>query len=905
MSQERKTSRSSFKHALFIPDPSRRMHYLHPQKLGSITQHFETFQAWLATSATKELRASSLALACLIAYEGIASDGELQAAYGACLQACRFDTAVRLDWKVGKRLDARNLSPWTTLALARVKEWEPFVVAREHLVGVLDAHALTNGVASSSDQTWEHLLMMARGWLQVHLPAVLYGHVSRAAPLSALPRSALARAHTGQALVAEFADTATENASLFPIYERAFEFALLGSPASIRTGSAFVRQLLVALRPPTKGSITSKREDLLRRLRSLAASLEAADEACAILHAFALDLVENGTRRKRSLAPTTPSDYLNAVAEDFHVALDGIRLYGIDEATYKGIFHKLVNSGATMGAARIAALKALHQFLRAWWKVPPLPTEMLQLDIESNVRANVVWPHEKERLREWLARDGDVNRFTAQLRAALEIAGDAPVRIGELLVLRIGNVVDEMDHLVVEIARELRDGREKSREGRRRVVVRDTTALAIVRSWLARRAAELATHEDYLFGLPDRPTELAHSGRMYFWLNRLLKTATGDESISLHSFRHTHASQRLAEMLRQENDAEVNPLDRLAIEMGHIGGHVTAVHYCHIYEACIRQAIDVALQRLPLTYAGTSAWTGLAPETLRQRASRATKRGESSSQTLRTSLSNAALRIAFPATSDAITVALPTNPLPPAQVHALQFTEVVGVLRDISKGLSTQQVALRHAVPEKQVIRILEIIGLFGEKHGECQLSMVDPLIHGVQALQEPSGSLLGVCPAFGRLSQRRWGQLTDAIEKAETLRLQKAIRYWERAVHGRHLAVRPGSEWDSFVWLLADSGINRSLISIHYSSTEKRLKEILEALERTQATVRYRLGTSVAQVRHVHRPGRPPIWLVISSNTSLRNIDGSAHSIAGLQCAFLAAWAWLHVSHPDWSNHR
>ncbi|MFX9081285.1 hypothetical protein ABTN40_19630, partial [Acinetobacter baumannii] len=82
----------------------------------------------------------------------------------------------------------------------------------------------------------------------------------------------------------------------------------------------------------------------------------------------------------------------------------------------------------------------------------------------------------------------------------------------------------------------------------------DITTIAIVRTWLARRAAELATHEDYLFGEPNRPSELAHSGRMYFWLNRLLKTVTGDESISLHAFRHGYASQRLAIMLLQDND---------------------------------------------------------------------------------------------------------------------------------------------------------------------------------------------------------------------------------------------------------------------------------------------------------------------------------------------------------------
>ena len=430
----------------------------------------------------------------------------------------------------------------------------------------------------------------------------------------------------------------------------------------------------------------------------------------------------------------------------------------------------------------------------------------------------------------------------AQLGAALEIVGNAPVRIGELLVLRIGNVLDEGDHLVVEIARELRDGREKSREGRRRVTVRDITAMAIVRTWLARRAAELATHEDYLFGQPDRPTELAHSGRMYFWLNQLLKTVTGDESISLHAFRHSYASQRLAAILLQENDDEVNPLDRLANEAGHIGGHVTAVHYCHIYEPGLRHSIDVALERLPLDYVGTSAWTGVAPETLRQRASRATRRGGFTAEILRTSLTDVALRIPLSAISDSIAMTVPANPLPPPQSHALTYAQVVGVLREIAAGLSTQQVGLRHAVPHQQVVRIVEAVGDFAERHGKRTPSMLDALSHGMQALLESSGRLLGMRPDFARLSQRRWLQLTDVMGKIEFLRLQRATSYWERAVDDQHLAVRPGSEWESFMGLLADSGINRSLMSLHWSSTDQRQSEISDALARAQETVRFQL---------------------------------------------------------------
>ena len=185
-----KPRRSSFKRALFIPDLSRRMHFLQPQNLGNSSHQFGDFQSWVISSSVRELEPAGLTLACLIAFDGIASDTELQAAYAACQQA-------------------RNLRVWTTLALARVQEWQPYGLAREHLMGVLSARALKSGVVSPLETIWEQLLTTAMGWLQNHLPPVLYGHVSGADPLSATPRSALARAQTRRALLPEEVDPPT------------------------------------------------------------------------------------------------------------------------------------------------------------------------------------------------------------------------------------------------------------------------------------------------------------------------------------------------------------------------------------------------------------------------------------------------------------------------------------------------------------------------------------------------------------------------------------------------------------------------------------------------------------------------------------------------------------------------
>ncbi len=76
-------------------------------------------------------------------------------------------------------------------------------------------------------------------------------------------------------------------------------------------------------------------------------------------------------------------------------------------------------------------------------------------------------------------------------------------------------------------------------------------------------------------------------------------------------------------------------------------------------------------------------------------------------------LTEAALRVSLPAINESIAMTIPANPLPSPQPHALTYAQVVGVLRETAAGLSTQQVALRHGVPEEQAIRILEAIGTF------------------------------------------------------------------------------------------------------------------------------------------------------------------------------------------------
>lgn len=882
----------------FKRDPSHRIHFIQSANIGTACQRFEYLQTVIIEKGLEELDSSSLVLGCLLAFDGLSTENNLQGAYTACASAIRWHGEPRIDWLDGPRINARHLSSLTTLALGRVSQWEPFEQAKDHLLQYLERSPFGQAIKDHSETPWNLLLSDSMAWLQAALPPVLFGHVSGAAPLSALPRSALARDQMKLALKIEPSESPTEPEASNTAYARAFEAVMLGQPSSTLAGNQFIKKIIVALTPPSVGARATKRARILEQLRLLAAEIDRADEVSALLYLFALDLVDNGTRRKSDLAPTTPYDYVQSFAIDFHAAASGLRLTGIDTETYTDIFRGLLHASKANASYRVAGLKAFHLFLRAWWSVPRLPADVFKVEIDARVHANMVWPHEQVRLRQWFA-DVDATRFTHQLHCALEIASNAMVRIRELLVLRLMNVIDEGEHLVIEVAREIRDGKEKSSEGRRRVFIHDTRAVELIRSWLARRLQEQAGPTEYLFGDPSDPATLAHSGTMYFWLNRLLKSATGDDSISLHCLRRSIASPRLAFILESDDEHEINPLDTLANEAGHVGGHVTAANYCHLFESGLRRALDTGLLQLLQHYDAVSAWSGIASSTLRQRVRRG-RMASSHAATLACALKEAAGKVVLPDVSAGCAFDEPPNPLKQLRTKSLGYTQILGALSDVARGLSISQTSLRQDLSEELVTQALVQVGEFADRHGAPELEMPDLLTLGMKSLRDASGELLGLRPDFARTSHSRWILLMRAIQRCDGTTLTGAVQYWQRALSGKHLAVRPGAGWDQFITLLSRSSINTSQVALKFSCSDNSNRNIEATVALAQATLHLHLGRTAREYAQTPRAGRPPIWVVIGSDVTLLDKDGSANSMVGLHCCMLAAYVWLYLLPPD-----
>ncbi len=877
--------------ARFKRDPTRRSHFLHLPMAATSCQRFETFQSWVMGHGLSTLSPSALTLACLLAFDALVIEEDLRGAFAACAHARRWHNALRICWSDGTRIDARNLSAPAVLALQPVTQWDSFETAKDSLVQriAVGSHIGLPAV------TWDGLLRDGLSWTQAVLPPVLFGHVSAADRLSALPLTALARESQQLSLKVEVSDLPEQSGAGSAPYVRAFEAAMLGRAPSAVFGGAFVRKLSAALRPPAQGSNAAKRASVLNELRLLAAELDELDEVCALLYIFALDLAENGTRSKSTLAPTTPYDYVQSFATDFHIEASGCRLTGMDADDYAALFGRLLDPSIKHPSYRIAALKAFHCFLRAWWSVPLLPSALFKHDRDTTVAANVVWPFELQRIDGWFEQS-ESTRFTRQLQTGLALAGHAMLRIRELLVLRLSNVIDESSHLTIEIAREISDGKEKSKAGRRRVHINYKPAMELIRSWLRQRALENATPEHYLFGNPSHPLQLADSGKMYFWMSRLLKAATGDNSISVHSLRHSIATRRFAAMLVSDADIETNPLDLLADEAGHVGGHVTAINYGHIFEPGLRLALDRALFSLPLAYSAINSWSAIPEAALRQRVSRSKGTAVGRANVLWSSLQTRAATVIYPDTHESIALETPKNPLFSLKATVLSLDQIIGLLGDISAGLSVAQTGLRQDLSEALVVGALKLAGEFAEQHGDKLAMLPDQMTLGMTALRDRSGRLLGLKPDFSRTTQPRCALILKAIKRCEDPMLNQATEYWRRALASFHLAVRPGPGWDCFVDLLKESAINTNLIALKWSAPPGAVDDVSSMLTVAQAVARQKLGRTLQTIAQSHRAGRPSIWLVIASDSKLLAKDGSGCSLTGLHCAMFSAWVWVHL---------
>ena len=209
-----------------------------------------------------------------------------------------------------------------------------------------------------------------------------------------------------------------------------------------------------------------------------------------------------------------------------------------------------------------------------------------------------------------------------QLRIAFAIATTIRIRTNELLTLRMKNVRLIDNAVEIEISTTTFDGELKSENARRSQLIECSATAALIRDWKLDRQKQLAMPDDYLFGDPHHGGKTYRLGQMRVLLNRLVKVATGDRSVSVHRAEPAPGQRGNFAMPPSSQCAhDVNAFDALSTRAGHGDASTTFLNYVHRFEEAIRSGIDTAITAR-LQWPEMAPFVNMSHSNYRQRLSR-------------------------------------------------------------------------------------------------------------------------------------------------------------------------------------------------------------------------------------------------------------------------------------------
>jgi integrase len=872
-----------------------------------------------ALSHRCKLSQSSRALALLVVDTCVLQMAELDSAYRALPNAFRVDGDAFIEWTAisTDRTERRAIGVHLQILLGRICAWPSYGETRrelEHWI-VTQAQVTLQPMGTASPLEW--LLIQAQTFARLHLPNALFAHVSGLAPLTVLPRSCWARLATGDALQVPRVEAPSPVSPITDrTFEKALDAALLGQPNAGQSAPAFIRRLLSALRPSSGGSVASRRQAISMALCALESDAQGHCTAVQILFAMAIHLHENGTSHQSRLAPATPYDYLQVLAIPFFTEFVDVRFERMDAKEFSDRFLRLWSLSPTPKHG--AACRALYIFLRTWDIAPKLlrradSTPDLHL-MATNVRANVIHRHEIDLLFVWL-EGSEPTRLNQSLQCALALLEAVPMRVGELISLRIEGFRAVDGEIEVDIAPRLSDPRLKSRESRRRVMVTTPRGVQIVGAWLKRRIEEETSQSSeiqdagdakprgYLFGDPNMPNSVYRPTALVSQLNKLLKAVTGDSTVSVHTLRHGWATRAITQELCAPSTGEVNGLEVVAMHMGHTAVGTTVSSYFHTPELVVRTHWDRALSSvIPFSSLDLELWTGAAAATWRQRLHRWKTRGVTQQHTVVPAehfsrrfaweaMRSVAKLVNFSGPEHSIPMGLRCIPLLEQSRKTLAFTSVLGALTDLSRGLGSHQVALRQQLSAEQLQQILDVVIHVANVLNHTRHLHKGSVARGVELLLDTSGKALGIRPDFQRAHQQRWQPLRRWLERQWMDPMaHAATEYWLAHVRGGCLEMNLNAL--DFLRIFPAAGCSSALSQLHVNHSNGALnheqRQTLKALE-----VIFYEAFGQGFTRHFLAPrrGRPLFQFVFgaspASSDQLRQ-NGAAQSLAGLHCLML-----------------
>jgi hypothetical protein len=879
---------------LAYQDASARIHFRPTPETGRLAEGFRILQArFLRLEITPADPVVKLAMA-LALLEAILSPRELIKAIVASSQAYRHENHLVIEWtRDDMRRDRRYLSPITALC---IESLAGIAVTEANARDAIAAAAAL--VFPKSATSVDELFRAAVSWAYESLPGALLGHVTGLAPFAAVSRSTLARQATGLALAAPHTPDGHEDIADQVAGEAMDAFFQLRPHG----GSAWlIAKLEEACTHDRNVAPYLNKRSMLLECQLLARRLDEADSMSALLVGWAADLVESGTRAEENLHPGTIHKYVRHIAMPLHTRVNGEEILEWKAEEFQECYSSIIGSAKPGNQGNTAsALASWHAFLVRWLDVPMLRKRLHEDVAEPLPAANVIWPHERQRIHEWLAMAAGDERLLGQVSVATRIAGGGRIRARELFHTRLHNVRFYPNVVEVEVAPMIRDGKTKSPSGRRVLVYQDPDTQAVLRAWHARRIAEGALSTDFLFGDPHRPAKIYRLGSFYSMLNRLSKAATGDRTVSLHTWGHAWISTAVETALLNVPAPDVDPLDVIATQAGHLSGITSIRHYSHHFERPLRHHIDQCLQAIPLSSGHAAFWSGVSRVALRQRSF---SRQMPAQITYWDAIMGRALDKNVPHAETGISCHSPASPLAPNDQRMVTIDDVILATCDTAAGMDKATVALRSRQGEEWV--------------GKLHNAMLAVLLRVTHLPRRSSGQLHAVRDAivmaihdahrgfdFTRIDQPKYSPIRVALRRMPKDRARELAFAWADCYSGPYISLIDPHAAGRLFDKLANIGVQRDRLALSIATSagsspdgaalahESILQLAFLKAYQTHALVEYKLP----------RRGRPARYLIWSSSAldEHKTPAVAALSISGYNSLMFALTVYFELNNQE-----
>lgn len=659
-------------------------------------------------------------------------------------QPYSIDGQCCVDWKnyleksndLDARVDRRVLSKFSTLSVQGAA-----LNASQEICALVDLLVSLNIFENASkEDVLDELFKDLCSWSTRNLSGPMWAHTTGLRHVWALDRTSLERRVTKRAPVVVVASSDDTELAVAEFLDaaRACDTKHLANPDRQILNAAIS---VFTFRKEEDDTQTLAR--WLLELLGLKEQIQHGDIATAMVVSWMVDLVESGTIKKANAKPQTRARYIAQLATRLWTALSSHK-GSLQDASELALFAMytaiLTDPTCTDRLGLSAAIGSFQAFAEDIWELPSVPLNINEHVVPAIPRVQVVYSHEVDLTVSWLEASTSADpRVAAICATMLPLLYASPFRLNELHWIRLENVTLAVDlkSIEIEICRS-HDHSLKNASSIRRLRIDDPLVMDRLLKWTEKRRAEGAVDTDLVFG-KKLGAGLYRRALVQVSLRRVLKAATGDDSMTVHALRHAYATRTFADLAARSELNDFNVYTHLAYTMGHASFDMTLRFYVHGFESILRREIDGCLG-CDIGYSGDEAQlvSGIKANTLVQHASRHQSGFDAYVDKT----------IAKQASSMSFAAAMDTTPwvVPVCPVMNLGRREDISLYKvweiingwDQAPGLSDAELAQLHDVDVHAVRAVkVQVIALAEVVSSRCAASKSDaaqPILHVGQA---------------------------------------------------------------------------------------------------------------------------------------------------------------------------